>query len=76
MISSDLFSDDEVEIHSNKFALITGCRKLKEYSATRIVLSFKKMSLEIEGEGLEPDSLINGEMAVTGTIKGVKFIVD
>lgn len=73
-ISNDIFSDDTVEIHSGSLVYVTGCKKLKEYSKDQIKLSFKKYELVIEGEDLEPESLINGQISVRGTIKGVSFI--
>ena len=73
-LATDIMSDDQMEIHSNRLALITGCKKLTEYSREKVSLSFKNMDVEITGEELEPESLINGQMALRGIIRGVKYI--
>ncbi|MBQ7714758.1 MAG: YabP/YqfC family sporulation protein [Clostridia bacterium] len=69
----DVFSDDMIEIHYDRLALITGCRKIKEYSKSRISLQFDKRRAVIEGIGLVPESLVNGQMAVSGIIQKVVF---
>ncbi len=73
-LATDIMSDDQIEIHSNRLALITGCKKLTEYSREKVSLSFKNMDVEITGEELEPESLINGQMALRGIIRGVTYI--
>lgn len=73
-LATDIMSDDQMEIHSNRLALITGCKKLTEYSREKVSLSFKNMDVEITGEELEPESLINGQMALRGIIRGVTYI--
>ena len=73
-LAVSISSDDEIEIHSNRLALITGCKKLTEYSREKVSLSFGKMDVEITGEELEPESLINGQMALRGIIRGVTYI--
>ena len=73
-LAVSISSDDEIEIHSNRLALITGCKKLTEYSREKLSLSFGKMDVEITGEELEPESLINGQMALRGIIRGVTYI--
>ena len=73
-LASNMFSDDQIEIHSNNYALITGCKKLTEYSKEKVTLSFRKMKMEITGEDLEPESLINGQMALKGHILEVRYI--
>ena len=75
-VSADLISDEEIEIHSNRFALISGCKKLTEYSENRITLSMRDMTLTVTGEDLEPESLINGKMAIKGIIKEVRYECD
>jgi len=75
-IMSDMTSDVQIEIHSNRLMLISGCRKLTEYNTNNVKLLFKKMSLEIEGKDLVPESLINGQMAVRGIIEAVRYIDD
>ncbi len=72
-VSCELLSDAEVEIHSDRFALISGCRKLTEYSEERITLEMKDMTLTVIGEYLEPQSLINGKMEINGVIKEVRY---
>ena len=62
-----------VEIHSNNFALISGCARLVDYKSDRIVIDLGTMTLEIEGMDLEPESLVNGQMAVKGCIAAVKY---
>ena len=71
-----LLSDDTLEIHSNKIALISGSRKLKEYKDDRIVLEFRSMILIIEGDCLVPESLINGQMSVKGKISALRYEYD
>ncbi len=71
--SSSLITEDEVEIFSNRYALISGCRKLTEYSDSKITLSMSGMTLTVVGECLEPESLINGRMAIRGIIKEVLY---
>ena len=73
-LTINITSDDQIEIHSNRLALITGCKKLTEYSREKVSLSFKNMNVEITGEELEPESLINGQMALRGIIRGVTYI--
>ena len=70
----DMFSDDQIEIHSNTYALITGCKKLTEYNREKVSLSFRDKRVEITGADLEAESLINGQMALKGTIRGVNYI--
>ena len=74
--TNEYFTTDAIEIHSNTSAIITGCRKLTEYGKTRIVLRFREYDLVISGEGLEPEGLINGQMAVKGFITGVTYEFD
>ena len=73
-LASDLTYDDQIEIHSNRYVLITGCRKLTEYSKEKVSLSFKDMDVEITGYELEPESLLNGQMALKGVIRGVNYV--
>ena len=73
-IANDIFSDDSIEIYSGTYALVSGCKKLKEYTKEKIVLSFKNSELMICGNDLEPESLINGQISVRGEIKEVKYI--
>ena len=73
-LASDLMRDDQIEIHSNNFALITGCRKLTEYNKNKVALSFRNMDVEITGNELEADSLLNGQMSLTGSICEVRYI--
>jgi len=47
---------------------------LSEYNENKITLEMHKMTLVIVGERLEPESLINGQMALRGIIKGVSFV--
>lgn len=70
----DVFSKDQIEIHSNIYMLISGCRKLTEYSDSRVTMTLGRLALVVEGEGLEPESLINGQMAIRGIIKGVRYV--
>ena len=37
-IANDIFSDDSIEIYSGTYALVSGCKKLKEYTKEKIVL--------------------------------------
>ena len=73
-LAETVLSDDMIEIRSNSYALISGCRKLTEYSKERIALSFRKMNVVITGEDLEPESLINGQMALKGLIREVIYL--
>ncbi|MBQ7669513.1 MAG: YabP/YqfC family sporulation protein [Clostridia bacterium] len=73
-IANDIFSDDTIEIYSGAYALVSGCKKLKEYTKEKIVLSFKNSELMISGNDLEPESLINGQISIQGEIKEVKYI--
>ncbi len=73
-IASGMFTDDQVEIISNRYALISGCKKLTEYSSEKIALSFRDMKIEIKGKDLEPESLLNGQMAVKGLIHEVIYL--
>lgn len=75
-LSTELVSDDEVEIHSNRYALISGCKKLTEYSDSKITIVMRGMTLTVTGEYLEPESLINGKMAIKGIIKEVRYECD
>jgi len=68
------FSDVSIELYSNTTAFVTGCTRLKEYSHERISLDFKRISVVIEGEYLEPESLINGQMAIKGIIREVRYV--
>ena len=72
--SSGVFSDAVVEIRSNTLALIGGCVRLTEYSRERIALEFRDMKLEITGRDLEPESLLNGQKAVKGSICEVRYV--
>ncbi len=69
----EAFSDDMIEIHYDRLALITGCRRITEYSDSRLRLQFKNRSAIIEGTCLVPESLVNGQMAVKGNISRVVF---
>ncbi|MBR6918209.1 MAG: YabP/YqfC family sporulation protein [Clostridia bacterium] len=62
-----------IELHSDRLALISGCRRLCDYKKEKIVLELKNMNVEFVGEDLEPESLINGEMAIKGIIREVKY---
>lgn len=73
-IANDIFSDDSIEIYSGTYALVSGCKKLKEYTREKIVLSFKDADLILLGRDLEPESLINGQISIQGEIKEVKYI--
>ena len=75
-VCDEVLSDDEIEIHSNSLALISGCRRLTEYTKHKITLTMKDMTVTISGEDLEPESLINGRMAVRGFICEVKYECD
>ncbi len=73
-LSTELFGDDLIEIRSNNCALISGCRKMTDYNSNKVSMSFKNMRVEITGEGLEPESLLNGQMALKGVIKEVRYL--
>ena len=73
---NEYFTLDAIEIHSNTHAIITGCRKLTEYGKTRVVLRFRDYDIVITGEDLEPEGLINGQMALSGFITGVTYEFD
>ena len=67
-------SDEAIELHSNTLALISGCLKISEYSDTALEMAFRDHNVRITGRDLAPESLINGEMALTGTIYEVKYV--
>ena len=69
----EFVSDDMIEIHSDKLALISGCVRITEYSSEKLSLSFRNKTVTLYGSRLEPESLINGQMAVKGTIRGVTY---
>ncbi len=73
-LASDVFSDDLIEITSNRYAIIGGCVRLTEYNGSVIRISFRDMTVEFLGEDLEPESLINGQMALRGVIREVRYI--
>ena len=73
---AETVASDCIEIHSDSLALISGCRTITEYSKEFLKLKLGNLTVIIEGEELEPESLINGQMAVSGIIKGVKYIAD
>ena len=74
--TDEISTDEEIEIHSNRLALISGCRRLTEYNKNSITLEMKDMTVIISGEDLEPESLINGKMAIRGFIAEVKYECD
>ena len=73
-IKKDLTSDEMIEIHSNTLALISGCRKISEYTDEHLTLIFKNFTLSITGRDLVPESLINGQMSLRGEIVEVRYI--
>ena len=68
-----LFSDQLIEFHSNRYVLISGCRKMTEYNENVVKISFGDHEAQITGKRLIPESLINGQMAIRGKIDGVVF---
>ena len=69
----EILIDDMIEIHSGNLALISGCVKITEYSDRKLSFSFKNKKITIIGQHLTPESLINGQMSVSGKIEQVTF---
>lgn len=70
---NELFSDDRIEIISDRSLTVNGCRKIVEYGKESIVLRLRGVTVSVSGEDLRPESLINGEIAVRGKIKRVEL---
>ena len=72
-IKMDLVSDAQIELHSNRFALISGCKKITEYSDEYLSMVFDDFSVSVSGRDLVPECLINGQMSLRGEINEVKY---
>lgn len=63
----------DIEVFGGCELTMTGCRRVKEYSSSRIRLGAKKYDLLIEGEDLLLISLAGRAIRVSGSISLLSF---
>ena len=57
-------------------AYFTGVKAVGDFSSDKTVLYFSKQGVEIEGESLCIGKYCDGDLALLGTIRAVKFLSD
>ncbi len=65
--------EGDIEISGGTELCMTGCRRVLEYSQSRVKLRAKKYSLLIEGEELRLTSLSGCAIRVNGMLTAISF---
>ncbi len=62
-----------VTLTSGCEALVTGCRRIKEYDGGRVALSLCDCELTVTGEGLTMKTYFGNQILICGRITGVNY---
>ena len=62
-----------ITLTSDCEALVTGCRRIKEYQNCRVTLALCDRAVTIEGEDLTMRTFFGNQIQICGRITGVTF---
>ena len=66
-------SASAVTLTSDCEALVTGCRRVREYGRGRVVMSLCDCELTVEGEDLTMKTFFGNQILICGRITGVNY---
>lgn len=74
-VKKEIFSkESSVFLISDRELIISGCRKVAEYSDSTVTLRLFDMSLAVEGENLTIKTYFGDEIRLSGRIHDIKIL--